>query len=412
MIHGEQDPFEQSFDDLESLVDKISEVLSCPVTIEDANHRLLVYSSHEPGIDPARIATIVGRRVPEKVINSLWREGVIPKLLDSDEPVRVDAIGDIGLGNRVAISIRDKDEVLGYIWVLEVEKHLDEKAQLQIKRAAQVAKAKLLQLQERKQKVELGHQDFLWQLITGHTKTTSMIKEKAEKLHIRLPDYFQVMIFHFIDRIDDALHKQIQYILTTIQRIRIVASLIDQNKLIILASPLQIEKKEEESVDFISTFLKQMKERFEVDSIEVACGTLYQNDYSKVEQSYQEGLHLLLLKKRYPREMRDVYELQHAGFYRYISWINEGKQRESLVNPYIHKLKMYDAENGTDLLHTLEIFISHDSHAKETADVLHIHINTLNYRLKRIEEIAGINLKNMDQKVSVYLDIKADRAGK
>lgn len=73
-----QDPFKGTFGSLENLADTISEVLHCPVTIEDANHRLLAYSTHEDSTDPARIATIIGRRVPEKVINSLWRDGVIP----------------------------------------------------------------------------------------------------------------------------------------------------------------------------------------------------------------------------------------------------------------------------------------------------------------------------------------------
>ncbi|WP_234410504.1 hypothetical protein [Caldalkalibacillus mannanilyticus] len=98
MNRGEHEPFQQIFENLESLADKISEVLTCPVTIEDANHRLLAYSSHEPGIDPARMATIVGRRVPEKVINSLWQEGVIPRLLESDDPIRISPINDVGWG--------------------------------------------------------------------------------------------------------------------------------------------------------------------------------------------------------------------------------------------------------------------------------------------------------------------------
>ena len=52
-------PFHRPFDTLESLADTISEVLNSPVTIEDANHHVLAYSSHHPETDPARIATIV-----------------------------------------------------------------------------------------------------------------------------------------------------------------------------------------------------------------------------------------------------------------------------------------------------------------------------------------------------------------
>lgn len=38
-------------------------------------------------------------------------------------------------------------------------------------------------------------------------------------------------------------------------------------------------------------------------------------------------------------------------------------------------------------------------------------MNTLNYRLKRISEVGGIDLTDMDQKVTLYLDIKAEKFG-
>jgi DNA-binding PucR family transcriptional regulator len=57
----------------------------------------------------------------------------------------------------------------------------------------------------------------------------------------------------------------------------------------------------------------------------------------------------------------------------------------------------------------LEVFLNNDSNAKDAAEVLHVHTNTMNYRLKRISEIGEINLTNMDQKVTLYLDLKTER---
>lgn len=65
-------PFQGNFDTLESMADTISKNLGCPVTIEDARHRLLAYSSHNQEFtDEARLATIIRRSVPEEVINDL-----------------------------------------------------------------------------------------------------------------------------------------------------------------------------------------------------------------------------------------------------------------------------------------------------------------------------------------------------
>lgn len=42
---------------------------------------------------------------------------------------------------------------------------------------------------------------------------------------------------------------------------------------------------------------------------------------------------------------------------------------------------------------------------KESAAFLHIHTNTLMYRLNRIAEITGKSLKETDYRTSIYLDI-------
>src|SRR3954471_5338567 len=167
MAASKQDPFSESFDSLDEIADRISEVLHCPITIEDPNHRLLAYSTHDDRTDPARIATIIGRRVPEKVINSLWKEGVIPLLLSSHDPIRVKTVDDIGLGNRVAVSVWKNDEVLGFIWALEIEKTFSEEDFACLKRAAEATKNKLVQVQTRKNKKEEQFQEFFWQLLTS-----------------------------------------------------------------------------------------------------------------------------------------------------------------------------------------------------------------------------------------------------
>ncbi|MBC5635793.1 helix-turn-helix domain-containing protein [Ornithinibacillus sp. BX22] len=46
------------------------------------------------------------------------------------------------------------------------------------------------------------------------------------------------------------------------------------------------------------------------------------------------------------------------------------------------------------LLNTLKVFLKNNLNLKATASELHIHINTLHYRLSRIEQLTGLNPKN------------------
>ena len=91
-----------------------------------------------------RIIELGPLQITERVINKFWKEGVIPKLNTSNEPLVIPQINEIGLGNRIAVSIRKDQEVLGYIWILELEKKLNENDLADLKLAASKAKNQLL----------------------------------------------------------------------------------------------------------------------------------------------------------------------------------------------------------------------------------------------------------------------------
>ncbi|MFD2882088.1 hypothetical protein ACFTAO_49745 [Paenibacillus rhizoplanae] len=69
--------FDRFFDSMESLADTLSESLQAQVTIEDSNHHVIGYSSHQFESDAARISTIIGKRVPNTVIIGLRKKRVL-----------------------------------------------------------------------------------------------------------------------------------------------------------------------------------------------------------------------------------------------------------------------------------------------------------------------------------------------
>ncbi len=192
-------PFATHFESLEEFADRVSELLQCPITIEDANHRLIAYSGHEHYTDPARTATIIHRRVPERVIHSLWREGVIPKLLQSEEPVRVTEISEVGLGNRIAISIWKNKEVLGFIWAIEMNEPWTEQQFHLLKQAAKAAKIcchnyKFANIKRR------AHSRVFWKLLTGHVSSPHDIVEQCHQLNVHVYPFFLLAFFNFNNR--------------------------------------------------------------------------------------------------------------------------------------------------------------------------------------------------------------------
>ena len=111
-------------DELFALADACAALVGAPITIEDTQSRVLAYSSTQDVADPARVSTIVGRRVPDEVIASLRGRGVFRRLARSDEPFFVTA--GRGLRARLVVPVRAGTEWLGSIWAVVDDEPADD----------------------------------------------------------------------------------------------------------------------------------------------------------------------------------------------------------------------------------------------------------------------------------------------
>lgn len=62
-----------------------------------------------------------------------------------------------------------------------------------------------------------------------------------------------------------------------------------------------------------------------------------------------------------------------------------------ICHPIIRKITDYDKKNNTAYLRTLQLYLDNQMNAVETAKKLFIHRSTMNFRLKRLEELCAIN---------------------
>jgi DNA-binding PucR family transcriptional regulator len=397
------------FDTLESIADAISEALSCPVTIEDQHHRLLSYSSHNQALtDKARLATIMGRRVPEEVINSLWEAGVIKKLSDSDDPVRITPIESVGLGPRVAIAIRRSRNLLGYIWLIEV-KPLGSDEFNYLKKASAAVSIKLLQLRDRRKREKEDLEEFFWRMLTGHVGTHEDIVEDASRLRVALPKRYSIVILQFDKDVSSNVGEQIHYVVSTMQQTQAVFSVTDRSQIILLIDTFSKKITPDEfSTNFILTVISRMQERFGHGPSFAGSGNSY-SGYDKIRNSYHEALLVLKLKQCFREELLHTFAYSNLGFYRYLPLIAEQSKKEEYMDGALQKIRDYDMRHQANLIETLQVFLDCDSNIKQAADILHVHINTLNYRLKRISEIGSVDLHNPDQKFSLYLNLKLEK---
>jgi DNA-binding PucR family transcriptional regulator len=79
--------------------------------------------------------------------------------------------------------------------------------------------------------------------------------------------------------------------------------------------------------------------------------------------------------------------------------------QEGLLGP----LFRHDLTDHTDLVATLETYLDAACNGIRTAEVLHVHRNSANYRLQRIKELAEVDLDDPDTRLLVQLILRTTR---
>lgn len=84
--------------------------------------------------------------------------------------------------------------------------------------------------------------------------------------------------------------------------------------------------------------------------------------------------------------------------------------RSSELSPFrklVLPLRNYDRKRSSDLIRTLSVYFDTGANASETADRLFLHRNSLLYRLERIQELTGLDLKEPDARLALQLGLLA-----
>ena len=104
----------------------------------------------------------------------------------------------------------------------------------------------------------------------------------------------------------------------------------------------------------------------------------------------------------------NLFYYHDYAFYGLISALPGGINPRKYDHPALSLLRSYDLENKTELYQTLKTFTETGLNQRRTAEKLFLHRNTLNYRMHRIQELTGIDLKDPDLLFQLMYSFKLD----
>ena len=89
-------------------------------------------------------------------------------------------------------------------------------------------------------------------------------------------------------------------------------------------------------------------------------------------------------------------------------WLTvESADLRALVDDVLRPVIDYDEAHGGDLLVTIRTWLEHDRQTDKAARALHIHPNTLLYRVRRFEQVTGRSLTSTEALAETWLALRA-----
>jgi len=97
---------------------------------------------------------------------------------------------------------------------------------------------------------------------------------------------------------------------------------------------------------------------------------------------------------------------EELGFYGLVARAVDPPMLDALAERALEPLLRSDARGGGQYVRTLAMFLRSDRRLKPAAAALHVHVNTLRYRLARIEHLLGVDLEDVDARFQLEFAMK------
>ncbi len=200
--------------------------------------------------------------------------------------------------------------------------------------------------------------------------------------------------------------QQLQTLLTMPERNNLIA-ILSLTEMVVLRPALNSHGRwdAEEHRRSMDTLLSRITERGEL-RVRMALGNFFTGTGS-IARSYRTASTTMMVGKQRMPEQRSYY-YQDLILPVLLDSLRGGWQANELARP-LERLRATD-NNGL-LRRTLACWFLNNAHPTATAKALFIHRNTLEYRLKRISELTGLNLDNLDDRLLLYIALQLGEQG-
>ncbi|WP_067607756.1 helix-turn-helix domain-containing protein [Nocardiopsis listeri] len=415
--------------DLFSMAQTIAHLTGGLVSIEDAASRVLAYSSGAE-VDELRRLSVLGRQGPESYLALLREWGVFAKLRSGEEVVRIDEHPELGIRRRLAVGIHAGRRPLGSIWVQEGSEPLTAHADEALLGAARTTALHMIRQRTQASAGLRLREDLLSSLLEGRIDASAL----ADTVEVHTDRAALVIAFsprrgaesedveggtgERADRPERELRRRrlidLVSVHTAAYRRGSLTTELDGRVYVLLpdlARGREGWRGVEQSVVALGRRTVAAARAALGVRVQAAVGSLVER-LGDVPDSRAEADRVLDAMER-DLDRDDDWEVATISDVRSQVLISETlahlRADSSLRDPRVSRLVEHDRAGGADLVHSLLAYLEAFGDARSAAERLHVHPNTLRYRVRRAATVSGIDLADPGERLFTWLQLLMER---
>lgn len=256
------------------------------------------------------------------------------------------------------------------------------------------------------------HKDIEYRLLNG--TLTELEKEEAAKiLKLEKTDELRVVIFRVIPNNDegkftDKQRKELEIaekmFLYRLQKDHVMRN---TNQIIYIYKKHIGETKQEfrKKLEVLQSEVQEQLDQkdAEIDFL-VGIGKKVIG-YHDIKESFVDAKQALdyinVIRKIVGDSKRSIVDCSKLGFFQVFAEIKDKKKLWSYIPESLQIVYEYDKKKKKELIDTLECFMNNNQSYKKTSTAMFVHYRTITYRMKKIEEISGMDYENVTEMLAV-----------
>ncbi|MEV0202395.1 helix-turn-helix domain-containing protein [Nonomuraea sp. NPDC050691] len=380
---------------LQQSVDDLAARLGHPLLVEDRLHRVVAHSEQTGAMDDVRRDSILRRRAAPEARRWLAAAGIH----EATGPLRVPGAAHLGLLPRVCVPVRHDGGLLGFLWFIDAEPPMTE---TQLAEAAAAAPGLGLTLLHESLAAGLPADrelEAVAGLMLGEHEAGRRLVEagafpRAQPVTALVARPRVPVTAPAGEEVRAALEQgalTLRRRLTGHHPLHLVRH--DHVVLLIAAGPL-------ESGPPVALAIAEELHAAMPVTVTVGVGRP-RPGLDGAAASYAEARHAAEVAARVPGAGRTA-EWTRLGVYRMLTHLPDHE-----LHPGLEPL--LDDDQHLPLLETLEAYLDLAGSAVATSRALRLHRTSLYYRLQRVEELAGTDLKDGGERLALHLSLKLAR---